>query len=458
MTRPEQQELLEMRLVALRQDLAKVQKVAGAAGRRSESLGRLQGLIGTYDSKSLFQRLSRAQGLFGMIMNSIRGDRELFDRIEEHGLAAEVEELETLLPDAFQALTMARKELDDNAHLLVKVDPDMTRSLVRRCRTESDLVKDLLEQLKDGTLGPAEVWERYEKLLDNGCKELFADYVDFLGGLTLRDNALDDEVCAITDSLLREIPGNPKLLALPARRPTLSSAFTELVKLGFPDWTIWNIPLVGAEIGKSYVERYGIGDRFAGLLGENAEDAPVLFADAYAAYTIGPAYGCATTLLKFQPDHEAEHYRAAVILGVLEQLAQTATGFGDVVDRAKEYWQEALVRLNDNADPDLALGTVRPFVSAVCEELAEDDMVESFKPVRWDQVTEIRDELGSETVIGYRPPTGLSALVLLNAAWATWLDNPGDEDWAKRVTDNVKTIWRAVSDRHVPRGGRYGQA
>lgn len=457
MTLPEQQELLEMRLVALGQDLAKVQRVAAAAGRRSESLSRLQGLIGTYDSRSLSRRLSRAQHLFGMIMDSIRNDYELLSRIEEHGLAAETEELEKLLPDAFYALTRAKEELEDNIHLLVKVDPDMTRSLVKRCRAESDRVKELKEQLETGALEPAKVWKRYEKLLDNGCKELFADYVDFLGGLTLRDHALDDEVCAITDAVLREIPGNPKLLALPARRQTFSSAFTELVRLGFPDWTIWNIPLVGAEIGRSYVERFGVGDRFTELLGENAEDAPALFADAYAAYTIGPAYGCATTLLKFQPDHRSEHYRAAVILCVLEQIAQTAAGFGDVVAKAKEYWQEALVRLNDDADPDLALDAVRPFASAVCAELAEDE-VKPFKPAYWAQVTEIRGELGKAAVTGYRPPTGLTALVLLNAAWATWLENPGDGPWAKRVTDNVKTIWRAVSNRRTPRGGRRGQA
>ncbi|HVV13437.1 hypothetical protein [Amycolatopsis sp.] len=455
----EPQELLEMRLVALCQDIDKVKQVADDARRRRASHDHLEALICRFDGDSIWVQLRESKALVGMLVDAMNGDPRLKEALRTHDLLDRAADMEQRLEKARGNLIEARTELSDMDNYMVDVDlhTALTTSLTERCQKLGAEVEGLLAKLREGE-PPREVWACYERKLENECQDLFADYVDFLGGLTLRDHALDDEVCAITDELLWEIPGQLKRLTLPARRPTLRSAFNELVKLGFPGWTIWNIPLVGSEIGAAQALK-PLGDW---VLGQAACELPqpvrrALFAEAYAAYTVGPAYGCAATLLKFQPHHDepgdavpSDIQRAAVILRVLRIVADDSPEIGEVVDRIEEYWLEAVSKLKNAA---AVTGQLDEFAAAVCAGLRSYE-VNAFGPDDWASVRRTAEMLGAGDG-PHRAPNDLGALALLNAAWVTRLERPGSKDWALDVTRNVKTVWKSMS--RAPEGGNRGR-
>ncbi|KAA9160255.1 hypothetical protein FPZ12_018085 [Amycolatopsis acidicola] len=451
MESPEPQELLEMRLVALCQDIDKVKQVADDARRRRASLDHLDELICRYSKDSVWVQLQESNTLVAMFVDVMARDPALKGALDDHGLLDRTLDMVGRLETIKDRLGKARDEVAAMGKSMVDISQDtaLTISLTERCRKLGKEVETLLTQLRDGE-PPRDVWARYERKLENECQDLFADYVDFLGGLTLRDHALDDEVCDITDRLLWEMPGQLKRLSLPARRPTLHSALNELVKLGFPGWTIWNIPLVGAEIGAAQA-RKPLGDWVLDQVpGELPE--PVcraLFAEAYAAYTVGPAYGCAATLLKFQPNHDepgeatpSDLQRAAVIVRVLREVSDDLPEIGQVVDRIEEFWLEAVSKL----DSDLtATGPLDDFSDAVVGALRSYEVV-PFGPDDWDPVDRTV-ELLRESDRPHRAPTGLSARVLLNAAWVTRLERPGSKEWAHDVTKNVKALWKSMGGK-----------
>ena len=114
------------------------------------------------------------------------------------------------------------------------------------CETVLKRIEALRKELADGK-APPEVWNELRELHHHNCRALFADYVDLLSGMVLRDTHLDDEVCAITDDFLAEL-ASPRLV-LPGRRSEMPTMFKDLVKIGFPEWTIWDVPLAAHHTG-----------------------------------------------------------------------------------------------------------------------------------------------------------------------------------------------------------------
>ncbi|WP_410592758.1 hypothetical protein [Amycolatopsis sp. lyj-23] len=454
MSIPEPQELLEMRLVALAQDVAKVRRVANAASTRHQSHDKLNRLIGASTGDSVINHLTAARRA---VLNLRRDADDGTDLDQALG------GLEDLLRVTFETAKKAKAELATIDETVVEIDTQLTASLHLRCAELASDISALQDRLK-GDEDPCEIWKAYESTFENGCQDLFADYVDLLGGLTLRDNALDDEVCAITDALLRYIPSSGKLLTLPARRPTLQSALNELVKVGFPDWTIWNIPLVGLEIGKAHAVKpmsefflEHRGTAVPGLPDDQPDAYRALLAEGYAAYVIGPAYGCAAALLKFQPQRPFDLERAAVILCVLEELGGTAAKYQHVVRLTREYWQEAVTHLGDPSLSQPKLDSMRPYARSICDELHTED-IDPFDAANWGEVEEYQALLEREPAEIGRSSADLNPLVLVNAAWAAWLANPGSPEWAETVNGNVKAMWKAQPGRRPQRGGRRGQA
>jgi hypothetical protein len=468
-TMPEPQELLEMRLLTLAQDIAKVKRVTEDAKRRRKGHRRLADQVGNSDRNSIRGPLVKAKSLVSEIVEATESELDLADAIEERH-EDWIERLTALRDDLQKALDRLKRveaELRTASTSMDRIDNDlnrMTSSLDTRCGELDAEVKALQKRLSDGD-DPREVWKAYEDTLNNGCQDLFADYVDCLGGLTLRDTSLDDNVCAITDALLKEIPAKVKHLAVPSRRPTLSTALHGLVKLGFPEWTIWSVPLVCYEtgllharntLGRQVIERAGDA-----LPGRSVQVRQELFAEAYAAYTVGPAYGCAAMLLRFQPNRDdpdqhdpSDVERAAVILGVLRKIAQYSAGFREVLDRTREYWREAVGHLGGQAAADTAEDELRPYAAAVADELRAAEAA-GFDARQWDVVDRLTAMLRTDLPESTRAPDKLDVRTLLNAAWTVRLANPGDRLLPGTVARNVEILWRSISGSKGRAGGSY---
>lgn len=210
------------------------------------------------------------------------------------------------------------------------------------------------------------------------CSELFSEELGFLGSALVRgQQAGVDDICEIADALLYELNrkdphmigwGGVTLLA----EGNFYTETTGLIRLPFPDYGIWNLPISAHELGHFVGRR--IPD-FQVLLQERkrehlAKELPAeesakqllrqdshlkeLFSDLFGLYTLGPAYACSCILLRFGPadgsackdndTHPSHARRVYFILEALDQMSKTETGqpYGKIKARLESLWATIL--------------------------------------------------------------------------------------------------------------------
>ncbi len=223
--------------------------------------------------------------------------------------------------------------------------------------------------------------------------ELFSEYVEFLGGLALRDAGRDAGICRVVDKLMtgydREVDQNPwRSLSIPGFQERISVDKTNIIRLGFTDWSLgddfshpafWSIPLTAHQFGLLLASNDSLPDYvdIAMLPEWLRHDHGTILADAFATYTLGLAYGCAEILLRLdplqaparpgpqpvgigveQPARRADHaglrsaqIRAAIVREMLEHLANVDNDYANGVLRLTELWDEALSLAGPDDDP-----------------------------------------------------------------------------------------------------------
>jgi hypothetical protein len=198
-------------------------------------------------------------------------------------------------------------------------------------------------------------WRKYGRAYDESQK-IFHECLEILVGLALRDKLLD-EVCHIADELIKEsatMSLGSNSLAVPAADEALDKTLARIVRVRFPDWSVWTLPSVVHEYAHVLIdENEGLRDfiaaNAAALLAQDEklqqaydvagdEDQElikrratyplrVLVADAFATYALGPAYASAAILLRLDPlvagrtgGRPAHTRRAHVILTILDYI------------------------------------------------------------------------------------------------------------------------------------------
>lgn len=190
----------------------------------------------------------------------------------------------------------------------------------------------------------AEAWKNLAEL-EGRASSVQREALEFLGGLLVTYRKLDRQsaklinqgekedgpsVTALAGLLLQDCGRRSGVnwdgLIIPGRDPFLAPE-TGLIRLHFPDLSLWNLPLMAHEFGHivahemAEFRRYQITEARAAVSGpaEVATEAnPELifshldefFADLFAVYTVGPAFACAAAMLRFNP-HEAYWERGA---------------------------------------------------------------------------------------------------------------------------------------------------
>jgi len=237
---------------------------------------------------------------------------------------------------------------------------------------------DGIRHEKDVSGNSAEGWRRYNEV-HRASQELFRDCIELIGGLALRDKLLDGEICQLTDALIVACadgmltypsPSIPAHLELPPR--TLGHVVR--MSMRFPEWTIWTLSLAAYEFGhiaireipelKEYCRRQaevaampGTDDPEGMTADRNqlqhvTRCVEVLMADAFATYTLGPAYACPALLLQFNPlqDEGSAGYgpsdvqRGEFVLGILEEMGKIAASQNDfdiVLRELRNQWHMA---------------------------------------------------------------------------------------------------------------------
>lgn len=264
-------------------------------------------------------------------------------------------------------LTRMTKALDQQD--IEQIAPSLRRAVRNRFEwlmkaREKEL--DMLRKQVDGNLALDICWENF-RTTRKDCRMLFRECLAFLEGALIRGVGLDDGICQVADAILADLSYKADI---PWQRFTIMAEgefftnLTEVIRLRFPEFSIWNLPIAAHEFGHYVAEQLRKGepsDPFVTILhGEgrfepDERDIRFLheqFADLFATYTLGPAYACTSILLSFDPrtadrdgdEHPAAAKRVHFILKALEEMdrdsvAQPQLG---IINTLRSLWQGSL--------------------------------------------------------------------------------------------------------------------
>ena len=218
----------------------------------------------------------------------------------------------------------------------------------------------------------AGIWGKMTDLAAS-ARPLQREALEFLGGCLIREQGLDREpaavaaatregagICGLADLMLRDYARRTGI-NWNARTVLGSDPFletdTEVIRLRFPSWSLWDLPLLAHEFGHlaaratpAFVEyqREQTGSSGMEQRGRHMDE---FFADVFATYTLGPAFACDVVLLQFQPAeaylargaHPSHQERARVILQTLTEMNRKGAGaFGGALQQLERAWGGAV--------------------------------------------------------------------------------------------------------------------
>lgn len=344
--------------------------------------------------------------------------------------------------------------------------------------------RDELKQIKSDISVDGASPHTWKQLGRSGrrCGELFRECLGFLGSAMIRSEiitsqgskpvirAKKDEICEIADALLCELNK-----ALPEtinwRGVTLlaeGNFFTEttgLIRLPFPDYGIWNLPIsaheLGHYVGPRMLDGHGASP-YHSLLDEKKTENSLkettarlseeeleqelshvkeFFSDLFAVYALGPAYVCSCMLLRFNPGddevacedsktHPSYAKRVQFILDVLEQMdkSEQSTKYCKIRATLKESWEKNLKVAGrepclDKSDIDrlkFLLSTLYPMVN---------DYLSTIKYQGWLRALELRDEFMADKDPARLLGPDHTLADVLNAAWLWRLLQDKESDY-----------------------------
>jgi hypothetical protein len=313
---------------------------------------------------------------------------------------------------------------EPDLHLeLLEVDKEAWNAVIweitREARSRTKKIQQMQEKLKTPVADAAEsaairsqAWAQYSDLYAQSQK-IFSECLEFLGGLAVRDRLMekqeegrriDKSLCQVADELIgscaEDVSRKPSV-TIPAAAETPGVTMSRIIRRRYPEWTVWTLPATAHEYGHVVIEveedprdtfQDFVDDEVQELAEQDLRSQPLpageeervlhrledrhrlhlheLLADAFATYTMGPAYACAAFVLRLNPlitadeERPGDAERAAVVLGMLTKMnAQAAP------PRKPErgpYWQ-LIDYLASAWGGDLAKDTKNrlPFVEAI---------------------------------------------------------------------------------------------
>jgi len=383
--------------------------------------------------------------------------------------------------------------MDERSLLLSKVDAlleqlDWAQSSLSRARLEPQISdaastgfkrlfhkrREELTQLRR-SLENAEphgsVWNELNRY-STSCRELFQECLGFLGGAMLRDINKEDDICEVADALLKELSikaavqwGGVSVLA----ESHFYTETTGLVRLRFPDYGIWTLPIAVHELGHFVGPRIsdGAGFPFRARLdsmknyGQDQEISHTeeLFSDLFAVYALGPAYACACIVLSFDPEddlicedgltHPSHAKRVCFILEALEQMSKTEDNiYQGVIQVLRGLWE----RILKTAEHDNCLDrTSIPALKYQLQELYP--IVSPFKLTLryngWKRAADLSEELPLEGDAAGVLKKNNSLADVLNAVWIWRLQQTADNsNSVHRVNKDAISLCREIMVRH----------
>lgn len=310
---------------------------------------------------------------------------------------------------------------------------------------------------------PQDLAEGWKMLRGDGAaayEPLLADYMELLGGAALRDTGFDERISYFADELIRSTGG--RLLALPTRRQALITTIKRIIRVTFPDWTVWALPAAALEFW-NVVEYNDLKNTLVANLPLGEEQLKPLqpskyLGDAFATYSMGPAYAFYAVALLLAPDLEEDQSRVRAIISMLQCMEENPAGtrYREVRQQLLTAWNAARTQLEqrpltldvnrpgdaDESDPDGR--DVRVLVRALWKTL-ELETSAKFNAEIWTVIQPWVPLLLAGKAEEISVPNGVEFRHLLNAAWLARV-NP-NRDLAVDLNAAVATLQSEIKKR-----------
>jgi hypothetical protein len=311
-----------------------------------------------------------------------------------------------------------------------------------------------------------EAWTAYRGDLYTQSQQLFRDYVQLLGGLAVRDMELDRKICRFADELLRRYAlagsAEERLLTIPTRMEAVRMTWSRVVRLGFPEWSIWALPCTAHELWFVVARRKL---RYEARLQNLSPRDELCLADAFATWTVGPAYAYAATLLQLNPyptviegvEQAPDDDRLAAITYMLTLMgAQPVLGNGkslmnryeSVITKLRNAWADAQER--DASPAAEADNAAKSRIDVLFGALNTELRSTRFSADNWDRFQKWPELLqeGNTDPKAYEGFATADARWVLNAAWEARVKNVQEvENIEKAATRLMETLYPERSQK-----------
>jgi hypothetical protein len=351
-------------------------------------------------------------------------------------------------------------------------------------------IETKLEALQDPDL--AMLWSDFEIGVSGKSEAMFAEYIAFLGGLALRDAGFDAGISKLAQELIFSFKGNA--FAIPTHRRAILEALTRIVRVRFPDWTIWSLPSIAFEFWRAVVRkeledsmRANLRKRTHDIKDQVEERFCECLADAFATYVMGPAYAYFAIMLELNPmrpfaastnlvAHEVRVESILTMLKLMNDLVKDEAPYKANLKQLTDAWAEAVAHAAIPSDEPDKKGTDPSANTPIPSDKSDKKDIERFEADKqradvdkkrarilvnalWDTLSvstsvpftsDVWNEsqlwvknLIEGTVDEIKIPNGAELRHVLNAAWIARVAPTS----SSKLTDNVNKLVQKVA-RH----------
>lgn len=482
-----EQSVLRLRLATLRRNLEQVKGTAAMVAHRREEV---DALVELFDDQDGVQWTGRA------LQTNIATCRETIEVIARiDGVSSKMVEL--LRSRLNECTTHATNILELAGH-----SANIVESMKHRWATLSpdekfdEHIRDifavqataLIKKIDDIAASEPDVaWRCFQKEIRAESEDLFSEYVEFLGGLALRDTGFGEPAAAVpvngsepaeqlgadvyvmADDLIRQIYriGRGDLwhsLTIPARRDASARTLARMIRLGFPEWTVWAVPLAPYEFGRVVVSEENVVKLYATRFGGVELGLEIIMADVFGTYTIGPAYAFAAIYVLLDPrarEHEppaadddqerptraesqvrSDSDRAHVVLSTLAAM-DSGGELTTVINDLRARWEMAVEQANGVALPTgAATERLDKPAEFLLTFLRDNAPAVEYKSSRWDEVRAWSNLAQLERDNWLPPAGGEGVRDILNAAWLQRMTAGPNPEVDAKLAEAALALWR----------------
>lgn len=321
-----------------------------------------------------------------------------------------------------------------------------------------------IDEIEKNLSGP-NAWKALAKAEREANEHVFHESIELLGGIALRDAHLDADICALAEALIRSILGSKAYPnVIPGGVSSMMMRIERFIRLRFPEWTIWGLPLAAHELWRvsARAQYDNLLARPFGPEGSKVIEDPTIqqcLGDAFATYFMGPAYTRAAVTLLFDPERAQDDLRVRATESMLRLMDPTkpnafSESYQTVADNLVSAWKAAKHQAGMAMDLSKA-ENVEKAVAALFRQLTQFSYP-CFSVAEWkssrDWAEKLQNDAGVDAIdISERHDLRHA----LNAVWHARLDAARTEDISERAHRLAHRV-KVEMDKRPP-GGPGGQ-